>query len=175
MKAKGFLLMICASLLAWVSCSKSGEDDTLDYFGFYTEKVYTTDDFKAENAEAISHKDDPEYTIFNEDGIFCPGPAEMGEPVYCSFLRVVDDKQVIFYMAVLAKDGSAYGTGKDKLYSLNAGSAIGTVAFYAAPKTYSYTLNKNIITIKQGSHQAQFVITKNALLYNGMDKWPKIQ
>ena len=42
MKAKGFLLLICASLLAWVSCSKSGEDDTLDYFGFYTEKVYTT-------------------------------------------------------------------------------------------------------------------------------------
>ena len=165
MRTKGFLLMMCVALLALASSK--------DYFGLYTEKVYSADDFTAENAEAIAHKDDPSYTIFTEDGIFCPG--EMGETTYCAFLRVIDDKQAAYYMATLAKDGSAYATGKDKLFSFNAGSAIGQVAFYAAPKTYSYSLNQNIITIQQGSQKAQFVITKNALLYNGMDKWPKIQ
>ena len=160
MRTKGFLLLICASLLAWVSCGKDNTENSKDYFGLYTEKVYAADDFKNEQVS------------FNEEGLLCVG--EMGDCIYCSFLRIANE-QLAFYLAALAQDGSSYANGKEKLYSFNAGGTIGNVSFYGTPAMYPYTLNKSIITIRQGSQTVQFLLVKDGILYNGLDKWPKIQ
>ncbi|MBR1501126.1 MAG: hypothetical protein IJ616_04080 [Bacteroidales bacterium] len=160
MRTKGFLLLICASLLALVSCGKDSSENSKDYFGLYTEKVYSADDFKNEKVAV------------NEDGLVCVG--EDGDFVYCSFLRISDEKQLSFYLADLAQDGSPYANGKEKLYSFNAGGTIGMVSFYGTPAIYPYTLNKSVITIRRGSQTAQFLVVKDGLLYNGLDKWPKV-
>ena len=64
--------------------------------------------------------------------------------------------------------------GKEKLYSFNAGGTIGMVSFYGTPAMYPYTLNKSVITIRQGSQTVQFLLVKDGILYNGLDKWPKV-
>ncbi len=186
MRTKGFLLMMCVALLALASCGKDNTENSKDYFGLYTEKVYSADDScgkdNTENSkdyfglytEKVYSADDfkNEKVAVNEDGLVCVG--EDGDFVYCSFLRISDEKQLSFYLADLAQDGSPYANGKEKLYSFNAGGTIGMVSFYGTPAMYPYTLNKSVITIRQGSQTVQFLVVKDGLLYNGLDKWPKV-
>ncbi len=43
MRTKGFLLMMCVALLALASCGKDSSENSKDYFGLYTEKVYSAE------------------------------------------------------------------------------------------------------------------------------------
>lgn len=185
MKNLQLVSIVAAAVMAVTGCSKDGG-------GFknawYAEKLYTAEEEEIahyrEIVEMEQQEDDLEY-IFDESGIFNPTskgfvalgtyiPGTSWGPVYCTFIHIVDKRQLNVYEdAILCKDGTSATQNREKVYSLDAKGAIGKVSFYGKPTIYFYEKDGDMITITIGKETEKMVVQSDALLMNGGGRWPK--
>ena len=162
--------MVAIVSIIFVSCG--GDDDNgvtgEGLKGWYTNlnEVAKQSDFNVineaiDNKEVLSsyryggqiHTHIASYDEFiDNDGCYHDSEASFGRLRFTIsknilVIRIVDDKTLLFYSAMLYVDGRGSG---DAVYKLYAGRVFGNMAYYGTPTYYTYAKIENKLVVSNG-------------------------